>query len=370
MFFTATAGLGVNLAMMKILHQGHGHSHGGGHSHGSHGHGGHGHGGAAKKPSAAEEEENLNVRAAFIHVVGDLVQSIGVMIAAAIIWAFPGAHIADPVCTFVFSILVLFTTFGVLKSASSTLLNGVPPSVSLNALALDILAIPGVANLHDLHVWSYAANRNALSAHLVADDPPAALASAQAVARKHGIRHSTFQVERCGTEEIVACASANDHADNCALDFPAGLAAGGGGEASPWGGSRTPAFTIDRPSVGALHGGHPMSPASAQPPKFAVGHGHDDEHEGHGHSHGGGGHGHAHGGGATPASAAPTPTGHGHSHGGKACHGHGHGTPKVAISVEAAAEEGHGHSHGSGASTPASSGGHGHSHEGGHGHAH
>jgi len=167
MFITAIIGVVVNLAMMKVLHQGgHGHSHGGddhGHSHGDlsvlfsfgkkkaakpadaaggagtalleddhHGHshagsggGAHGHahgsvaGAASGAPTtaAAEADQNINVRAAFIHAVGDLVQSIGVTIAAIIIWAYPEAHIADPICTFLFSILVLFTTWGIMKSA-------------------------------------------------------------------------------------------------------------------------------------------------------------------------------------------------------------------------------------------------------------
>ena len=130
--------------MMKILHQspggGHGHSHGGGHGH-SHGGGGHGHGG----------EENINVRAAFIHVLGDLLQSIGVMVAAGIIWAKPDAHIADPVCTFNFAILVLFTTVGVMKQGLATLLNSVPSHIDLPSFAAELGGIKGVANVHDLH---------------------------------------------------------------------------------------------------------------------------------------------------------------------------------------------------------------------------
>jgi solute carrier family 30 (zinc transporter), member 2 len=138
----AAAGLGVNLVMMKILHQapggGHGHSHGGG------GHG-HSHGGGGS------HETNLNVRAAFIHVLGDLIQSVGVMMAAAIIWAVPSAHIADPISTFVFAILVLGTTIGVMRQGLVTLLNSVPAHISLSTLAAELAALPGVANVHDLH---------------------------------------------------------------------------------------------------------------------------------------------------------------------------------------------------------------------------
>lgn len=76
------------------LHDSHGHSHGGG--------GGH-------------SDENINVRAAFIHVLGDVLQSIGVFIAALLIYFIPSWQLADPICTFVFSIVVLATTITILK---------------------------------------------------------------------------------------------------------------------------------------------------------------------------------------------------------------------------------------------------------------
>lgn len=91
------------------LHGTHGHSHGGGaHSHG----------------------ENINVRAAFIHVLGDVLQSIGVFCAAIIIYFKPTWQLADPICTFIFSIIVLYTTVTILKDAilvSSNYSNGTHP---------------------------------------------------------------------------------------------------------------------------------------------------------------------------------------------------------------------------------------------------
>lgn len=74
--------------------------------------GGHHHGGLAEK-----EAQNLNVRAAYIHVLGDMVQSIGVFLAALVIYFKPEWAIADPICTFIFSIIVLFTTFAIIKDA-------------------------------------------------------------------------------------------------------------------------------------------------------------------------------------------------------------------------------------------------------------
>lgn len=84
----------------------HGHSHGG-LGGGSHGHS-HGGGGAGN-------EDNLNVRAAFIHVVGDVLQSVGVFVAALVIYFVPTWRLADPICTFIFAIVVLGTTIAILR---------------------------------------------------------------------------------------------------------------------------------------------------------------------------------------------------------------------------------------------------------------
>ena len=258
MFATATAGLCVNLGMMKILHQGHGHSHGGGG--GDHGHS-HGGGGASS---------NLNVQAAFIHVLGDLLQSIGVMIAAGVIWAVPAAHVADPVCTFLFALLVLGTTVGIMRQGIATLLNAVPPHISLPELAAELAALPGVAGVHDLHVWAYGSEgRVALSAHLVvgAARPAAeALRGALTVASRHHIHHSTLQVEQAGSGDVEACYEYNEHIDECALE-----------------------------DVGVV--------ASAGDPEAVHGHDHHHKHE----------------------EAAGGAAAHGHSHAGGAAHGHSHG---------------------------------------------
>jgi cation diffusion facilitator family transporter len=234
----------------------HGHSHGGhGHSHGSgsagaaahgHSHGGgaadghHGHGQGSEKHAGQTEseehedhgpEDNINVRAAFIHALGDFVQSIGVCIAAIIIWIKPEAHIADPICTFLFSILVLFTTWGVMKSAFYALLNSVPAHIDLRRVANDLTELRGVANVHDLHIWSYGTGRTAMTVHLVADYPAEALEGAQRITKRYGIAHSTVQIERCGTSEATNCWRFNEHMGACKLTI--GTAAEQAGLAIP-----------------------------------------------------------------------------------------------------------------------------------------
>jgi solute carrier family 30 (zinc transporter), member 2 len=206
----------------------HGHSHdsGAGHAHS------HGHGDNVVVSSSAEaatstqdphrtgSSGNINVRAAFIHALGDLIQSIGVMIAAAIIWAVPDAHIADPICTFIFSILVLFTTIGIVRQALFALLNTVPSHINLSAVARELQTIQGVSNVHDLHVWSFGADRVAMTVHIVADNVKVALREALVVANAHGIMHSTVQVEHCGSSDVTACFTHNEHVDGCEIVLP------------------------------------------------------------------------------------------------------------------------------------------------------
>lgn len=134
------------------------HCDGGGHGHGHSGEGegehhGHSHGGHGQGEDGHEEDENLNVRAAFIHVLGDLIQSLGVLIASIIIWAKPELHVVDPVVTLLFSVLVLLTTRPIMAEAMRTLLNSVPSHINLAKVAEELQALPGVANVHDLHIW-------------------------------------------------------------------------------------------------------------------------------------------------------------------------------------------------------------------------
>ena len=102
--------------MGLTLHQGHGHSHGGG--------GGGGHGHSHDDGESAGDRQNVNVKAAFVHVVGDFLSSLGVLIAALIIYFKPEYKLADPICTFIFSVLVLFTTVRILQETMNVLMEG------------------------------------------------------------------------------------------------------------------------------------------------------------------------------------------------------------------------------------------------------
>lgn len=157
MLITSGLGILVNVIMGATLH-GHGHSHGSSSSPNSshqHSHGG-----------GVHPEENINVRAAFIHVLSDFVQSLGVFIAALVIYFKPEWSIIDPICTFMFSILVLATTIAIMKDALLVLMEGTPKYLDYTEVMGTFLQIGGVVRVHNLRIWALSINKIALSAHL------------------------------------------------------------------------------------------------------------------------------------------------------------------------------------------------------------
>lgn len=140
--------------MGLTLHQ-HGHTHGGGSSHS--------HGGNDHKHS---HEQNINVRAAYIHVIGDFLQSFGVLVAAIVIYYKPEWNIVDPICTFLFSILVLMTTFTIIKDTLLVLMEGMPKGIDFNDVQNIFMNIPGVKKVHNLRIWALSLDKTALSAHI------------------------------------------------------------------------------------------------------------------------------------------------------------------------------------------------------------
>lgn len=131
MLMTAVFGLICNLIMAKVLHHSHG-AHGHDHSHVGHGHDHHSHG---------SHLEDVNVRAAFLHVLGDLIQSIGVIIASVVIYFFPDWSIADTICSFLFSILVICTTYSITKECIGVLMEASPVGIDIEKLNDDLLDV-------------------------------------------------------------------------------------------------------------------------------------------------------------------------------------------------------------------------------------
>uniref|UniRef100_A0A3P8VZT3 Proton-coupled zinc antiporter SLC30A8 n=1 Tax=Cynoglossus semilaevis TaxID=244447 RepID=A0A3P8VZT3_CYNSE len=171
MLITSGCAVLVNIIMAFTLHQsGHGHSHGGS-SHGhSHGHSSKGQNEAINNHLDAEHNANASVRAAFVHVVGDLLQSLSVVVSAIIIFFKPEYKIADPICTFLFSILVLCTTFTIMRDIVIVLMEGAPAGVSYGEVREGLLAVKGVTAVHNLHIWALTMNQAVMTAHVAIDE--------------------------------------------------------------------------------------------------------------------------------------------------------------------------------------------------------
>ncbi|XP_075214972.1 proton-coupled zinc antiporter SLC30A2-like isoform X2 [Lycorma delicatula] len=151
MLITSAFGVLVNLIMGCTLHQ-HGHHH---QAHGEEG-------------VETVGRENINVRAAFIHVVGDFIQSTGVFIAALLIFfKGPSWYIVDPICTFLFSVLVMITTFSILKDTMLVLMEGMPRGVEYGEVLDTLLSIEHVVRVHNLRIWALSLDKTALAAHIV-----------------------------------------------------------------------------------------------------------------------------------------------------------------------------------------------------------
>lgn len=172
MLAIATGGLVVNLAGLALLH--------------------------------GVQSQNLNVRGAFLHLLGDMLGSLGAMASGLAILG-PGWTWADPVASIIIAILIVVSAWRLLKEALAVLMEGAPAHLDPDRLADAVLKIPGVGTVHDLHVWTIGSGLESLSCHVVADPSRPygdLLRDIQAVVASFGIQHVTIQVEPgdCGVD--------------------------------------------------------------------------------------------------------------------------------------------------------------------------
>lgn len=148
----------------------------------------------------SDTENNLNMRGAYLHVISDMLGSIGA-IAAALLMMFFGWGWADPLASVIVAVLVLRSGFFVTKSSLHILMEGTPANVDVNDLVQTIKKVEGVHGVHDVHVWSITSNLNALTAHIVVDGT-LTIYEAETLVQKiehmlehKDIKHVTLQVE-------------------------------------------------------------------------------------------------------------------------------------------------------------------------------
>lgn len=143
-------------------------------------------------------ERTLNSRAALLHVIGDLLGSIAALIAGAVIY-FTGWLPVDPILSLVVAGLILFSTLSLLREALHVLMEGVPPNLQMESVGQQMAGIEGVRSVHDLHIWTLASGRIALSAHLEVHDlnvwPKILEATQIMLHRQFDIDHVTLQPE-------------------------------------------------------------------------------------------------------------------------------------------------------------------------------
>ncbi|MBA9025363.1 MULTISPECIES: cation diffusion facilitator family transporter [Bacillaceae] len=144
------------------------------------------------------DKENLNVRSAFLHVIGDLLGSVGAIVAALIIYFF-GWGIADPIASIIVAILIIISGWRVVKESFHILMEGTPAQVNVKEVKSALLKIAHVKDVHDLHIWSITSGYMSLSCHIAIDKTvghDTVLHEAQKLLHdQFSIEHSTLQVE-------------------------------------------------------------------------------------------------------------------------------------------------------------------------------
>ncbi len=153
-----------------------------------------------------QEQTDLNLHSAFLHVVGDALSSIGVILAAGIIWL-TGWTWVDPLMSILIGILIVVGSWRVLRSSLHILIEGVPEGLSATLVKQSMIGVPGVKDVHDLHIWSICSGHAALSAHVIIADQPlkgsnSLMAELKARLSQFGIEHTTIQFEchACGQD--------------------------------------------------------------------------------------------------------------------------------------------------------------------------
>jgi len=153
----------------------------------------------------AGSKNDLNVRSAYVHMMGDAVSALGVVLAGVAV-VVSGWRLADPVVSFLIGALILWSSWGVLKESTGVLLEGTPDGMDMAAVERTIALVPGVLGIHDLHVWTVGPGVIACSCHIlvaeqsVREGQQILKAVVGGLKRHHGINHSTVQVEVEGHE--------------------------------------------------------------------------------------------------------------------------------------------------------------------------
>lgn len=163
------------------------------------------------------QQENLNVRSAFLHVAGDTLASVGVILGGAIIF-FSGWFWVDPALSVLIGLIIAFGSWQIIREGLAIFLEASPPHLDFSELVRAMMGIPGIKDVHDLHVWSISHGMHALSCHILIEDLPISQSSDilarlnEVLSRRFRIEHSTvqFECEGCDYNGLYCTFSAQD----------------------------------------------------------------------------------------------------------------------------------------------------------------
>lgn len=145
-------------------------------------------------------EQDLNLKSAYMHLMGDVLSTIGAVIAGIVI-RFTGWNWLDPLASVLIGFLILWNAWGILRESLEILMESTPADINVDQMVIDLQTIEGVHGVHDLHVWSVTKNFRTLSAHIVTDDISVSASAViqtnlhELLDRNYGIAHATLQLE-------------------------------------------------------------------------------------------------------------------------------------------------------------------------------
>ncbi len=163
-------------------------------------------------------EHDLNLKSAFLHLMGDVLSTVGAVIAGIII-RFTGWNWLDALVSVLIGFLILWNAWGILRESVQILMESTPTDIDMDTLRRDVLAVEGVRGVHDLHVWSITRSLRTLSAHLIIADVPVSIgakvqaAVGEMLAHHYGITHATLQLEcmDCAPVGLYCDITVNNH---------------------------------------------------------------------------------------------------------------------------------------------------------------
>jgi cobalt-zinc-cadmium efflux system protein len=156
-------------------------------------------------------QHDLNLRSTFVHLMGDVVSTLGAIVAGVVI-AITHMNWLDPLVSVFIGGLILWNAWGVLRETMDILLESAPRDIDMSQMVRDLLAVPGVRGVHDLHVWSLNRSLRAISAHILTDDVSISRGAAiqrdinDLVSHRYQIGHATWQLECVDCEpDLLYC---------------------------------------------------------------------------------------------------------------------------------------------------------------------